>query len=311
MIDKQILPVVIIDFLSAERTHQFVADFRNQKTRFKLVFIIIDNAGDIENQNKLTEGMQTREISGFCEGKVFSNIYNDVYVVAPGVNLGFAKGNNVGFHLAQSLFNPKWVLFSNNDIQFTSFFSLDLLVQDMMNNPQIGVIGPKVVGLDGKPQTPCRELNLYQRWWKKLILWPFDRIIYRVCKRTVIPSDLEDSSQSGQVYRLIGAFLLCDADKFSRIGQFDEHTFLYAEEMILAERIINSGYLTYYESGVELIHEGGFTTRKKFVPINKIEQRLESELYYYEQYKRVKRFKINITKLLFSVYKIKIRIFNR
>lgn len=311
MANKKILPVVIIDFLSAARTNKFVADFRNQKTELKPVFIIVDNAGDAENQSKLTVEMRLCKVPGFSEGKVFCNTDEDIYVIIPGENLGFAKGNNVGFNLAQLLFRPQWVLFSNNDIQFTDGFRMDALIQDMINNPKIGVIGPKVVGLDGKPQTPCKELDLYQRWWKKLFLWPLDRLIYKIIKRTVIPSDLEDSAKSGQVYRLIGAFLLCDGDKFIQVGQFDECTFLYAEELILAERMRNSGYITYYESNVELIHEGGYTTKKKFVPISKVAQRLESELYYYEKYKHVNRFEINMTKLLFKVYKTKLWIFKR
>ena len=61
----------------------------------------------------------------------------------------------------------------------------------MRKDTRIGVVGPKVTGLDGKPQSPCRELTLYQRWWKKLLLWPLDRMIYKVTLHSVIPSDTD------------------------------------------------------------------------------------------------------------------------
>ena len=105
--------------------------------------------------------------------------------------------------------------------------------------------------------------------------------------------------------------MLCDAYKFEKAGKFDEKTFLYAEELILSERMKKKGYKTYYESGATIIHEGGFTTKKNYIPLRKLKQRLESELYYYKEYKKVKPIYIKMTKVLFSFYSWKISILKK
>ena len=311
MAEKQILPVVIIDFLSAERTMLFIQDFINASPNCELRFIIVDNADNMENQKILIKNMSLCDISDFEEAKVFCNIEKNIYVVIPGGNLGFARGNNVGFLLAKKLYNPQLVLFSNNDIRFPCDFRMEMLIQVIKERNDAGVVGPKVVGLDGKQQSPCREMSLYQRWWKKMLLWPLDRIIDKIFKIKIISNDLLEQCESGEVYRVIGAFMLCDAYKFEKAGKFDEKTFLYAEELILSERMKKKGYKTYYESGATIIHEGGFTTKKNYIPLRKLKQRLESELYYYKEYKKVKPIYIKMTKVLFSFYSWKISILKK
>ena len=311
MNERQILPVIIIDFLSADRTFQFIRDFNKITSEYVFKYFIVDNAGETSNRSKLLQGMKIRKISEFQDGSVYCNSSETIFVIEPGKNLGFAKGNNCGFRLANLVCHPKYVLFSNSDILLDETFDIDLLIHKMRKDTRIGVVGPKVTGLDGKPQSPCRELTLYQRWWKKLLLWPLDRMIYKVTLHSVIPSDLIANGAEGTVYRVIGAFMLCDADKFVQSGQFDENTFLYAEELILAERMKANGYCTYYEPKVSLIHEGGYTTKKQLVPLKKLKQRLQSELYYYHRYKGVPMFAIGLTRVLFAMYEVKVKLLKR
>lgn len=311
MNERQILPVIMIDFLSADRTFQFIRDFNKITSEYVFKYFIVDNAGEPSNRSKLLQGMKIRKTPKFQDGQVYCDSSETIFVIEPGKNLGFAKGNNCGFRLANLVCHPKYVLFSNSDILLDETFDIDLLIHKMREDTRIGVIGPKVTGLDGKPQSPCRELPLYQRWWKKLLLWPLDRMIYKVTRHSVIPSDLIANGAEGTVYRVIGAFMLCDADKFVQIGQFDENTFLYAEELILAERMKTTGYCTYYEPKVSLIHEGGYTTGKQMVPLKKLKQRLQSELYYYHRYKGVPMFGIRLTWVLFALYEVKVKLLKR
>ena len=78
--------------------------------------------------------------------------------------------------------------------------------------------------------------------------------------------------------------MLVDACSFMEVGMFDEETFLYYEEPILAERLLKIKKRMYFASDVEIVHfEGGSTKRNK--KRDKIE--MDSCVYYMKQYKHV------------------------
>ena len=73
----------------------------------------------------------------------------------------------------------------------------------------------------------------------------------------------------------MGSFLLVKAFDFYNCGMFDSHTFLYAEEPILAERMAAIGKRVYYYPDSEVIHEHGVTT-SKFAKDKRSEWQFES-----------------------------------
>lgn len=89
--------------------------------------------------------------------------------------------------------------------------------------------------------------------------------------------------------------MLVNAVVFNEIGMFDENTFLYYEEPILAEKMLQIGKRMYFDSDVEIVHyEGGSTKRnpKK----EKIE--MESRIYYMSKYKHVNKIVLFLLKHL-------------
>ena len=99
-----------------------------------------------------------------------------------------------------------------------------------------------------------------------------------------------------------------DFKKFKEIGYFDEKTFLYAEELIIAEKLINKNYLTYYDDNQVLIHEQGGTTKKSFNNLKKLSIMYNSEIYYYKNYLKYSDFRLNLSKALFNLYLLKIKL---
>jgi GT2 family glycosyltransferase len=71
---------------------------------------------------------------------------------------------------------------------------------------------------------------------------------------------------------------------FREVGGFDPNTFLYAEELIFAERLKFYGYRMYYTDVVEVVHDHGTTTRK-FIPHKSSIYMERSLRYYYKVYR--------------------------
>lgn len=293
------ISLVIIDYYSAGRTLRFVRDFTAYCGLIECHFIIIDNSCDEHNYYALTDGEEENvKINNF--GECYIN--NNVVVYRSRNNGGFAKGNNTGFLLSQHLFSDPYILFSNNDILFDERFKLDELIRCFEYDSSVSVVGPVVIGLDGKMQSPYKYQNIYQRWCWKLFFWPFDKLL-RPGKKN--EGDIIEVSGSCFVYRIIGAFMLCKSVDLSECGAFDENTFLYAEEMILSERMSNIGKKFYYFNGCTVIHEGGLTTKKASNDVERLREKFKSEIYYYTKYKDASKFSTIIARLCLEIFILK------
>jgi O-antigen biosynthesis protein len=77
-----------------------------------------------------------------------SELNDKITVIQNDENLGFAKACNQGAKIAQG----EYLLFLNNDTVVTRGW-LDILVQEMDNNENIAIIGPKLLYPDGTVQS--------------------------------------------------------------------------------------------------------------------------------------------------------------
>lgn len=298
------ISIVIIDYKSSERTRKYIDDARKAFQNVKVSFVAVDNSDDSSSHNTLLTALHANhrvdDISG-CE--VYTN-EKDVYVVISGRNQGFAKGNNLGFAVANAVIKPDYVIFSNNDIVYTDSFDINRLIDVFQEHHDVGEAGPRIIGLDKKDQSPCQYQNIYSRWWKLCLLWPINSLLKLNTTDTIY------NSESGYVYRLLGAFIVCEAKKFQEIDGFDEHTFLFAEEPILSERFKTKNYKTYYLNDIVLVHEGGYTIKKSdYDYLMRTKERFKSELYYYRNYIHTPKIIIQFTKFIFEIYVVKYKIY--
>ena len=97
-------------------------------------------------------------------------------------------------------------------------------------------------------------------------------------------------------YWVSGCFMLVKSKAFFEVNMFDDHTFLYGEESILAERLKTVNKFMYIFPKVEIIHFEGGTT-KKSTSSEKLNQFLQaSTYYYYNKYMGVSKIFVNILK---------------
>lgn len=79
--------------------------------------------------------------------------------------------------------------------------------------------------------------------------------------------------------------MLVDLDIMSDVDYMDEHTFLYMEEPILAERLIAKGYKEACCLSTHAIHNHSATVKSEAAQKRVDRWQRESEMYYYLQYR--------------------------
>lgn len=290
--------VIIVDYGTMKRTAKFIEDFTNNcEDRNECHYIIVDNYSTDEGlmflENNYGNPDRIDTVLSVELYKFFSPFGFIIYCRS-GENLGYAKGNNLGTYIADELFNDKYYLISNNDIVFKNYFSLSEFERIFAEYPTVAVLGPRVLSMDGKDQSPRKKVGIFKYMIAGCWLgeWPF---YWR--------SDFDYTNESKFCYAVVGCFLLIEAEKFREINRYDPHTFMYAEEMILSEKLNNKGYCCYFYNEYAVVHEEGATVSKA-ANSHSGEWNLESCCYFYEYYRNTPSFLITMVRLNFKIYKV-------
>jgi GT2 family glycosyltransferase len=176
-------------------------------------------------------------------------------VVEAGANLGFGRAIN----LAGARFADEWLLAANADVAFEP----DALVAMLRpgDDPTVGCVAPRLVLPDGGTQhsvypLPTIPLTLAFNAGVQRLL---PAIGDRVC--------LEGYWDPGRPRRVpwaVGACLLIRRAAFDAVGGFDEHQWMYAEDLDLGWRLREHGWVTHYEPSARVRHASGAAARQAF-----------------------------------------------
>ena len=271
--------IVIVSYRSDDRTAAFISE-ELSKVEIPHSIVVVDNGA--------TEG----------EAAALEARLPGIKVIAA-ENGGYARGNNIGANWLRENIRPTYILFANNDIRLASNHVVETLAIKAMENPKIGVIGPEVVGLDGKRQSPEPYMKLWKRYVWMYLSTPF---LSKARKRALFHLDYPEQAVEGFHYKLSGSFFLVDAEAFFRAGMFDENTFLYAEENILSERLSKIGKGCYFCPSVQVLHEHGKTVNKYYTGHFPALMQFRSMAYYYRQYRGYSRLSIVLAGMFFRIF---------
>jgi hypothetical protein len=147
----------------------------------------------------------------------------------------------------------------------------------MSENPDVGIIGPKLLFPDGSFQISFSpEISLKGEFAaRKLHKNAEDKNNLHI-----IEKDFQDIKE---VDIVVGAAFFIRADLFNLLGGFDEKFFMYFEESDLCQRVRNEGYKILYTPHVSLIHIRGYSV-KKISNKMAVEYR-RSQIYYYHKHR--------------------------
>ena len=255
------LGIVIVNYREYDRTERFI---REEISRIRRPYrlVVVDNGGEPERAEAL------RQRTG-CEVLIREND-------------GFAAGCNAGAAALCADADIDMLLFTNNDLHLRTDDVVDQLIDKLEERPDIGIIGPEIVGTDGKRQSPEPYLGLWKRFVWMYLSTPF---LTKAAKRRIFRLDAAEEAKEGECYRVMGSFFLCPRAAWQQAGGMDPHTFLYAEEPILSERMLRVGLKTYFLPSVTVVHEHGTTIRKHIDSKKASWLQFRSNAYYYRAYK--------------------------
>ena len=255
------LGIIIVNYREYERTERFI---REEISRIKRPYrlMIVDNGGDPVKAEAFLKRTD-------CEFLVREND-------------GFAAGCNAGAAALCAHSDVDVLLFTNNDLHQMTDDVVDQLVDKLKEHPDVGIIGPEIVGMDGKRQSPEPYLGLWKRFVWMYLSTPF---LSRAVKRRLFALDTAEQAAEGYCYRVSGSFFLCPRKAWEQAGGMDTNTFLYAEEPILSERMLLVGLKTYFFPSVTVVHEHGGTIDKHMDRKKASWLQYKSNAYYYKTYK--------------------------
>lgn len=225
-------------------------------------------------------------------GKVLFDKYSkDEYikVILAYENLGFARGNNLGFVYALENLNPNFIILSNNDvlIEQQNFFN-ELVIK--YNEKKFAVGGPDIlVPYSGVHQNPPssdlpytlsnitkqikkanRQKDIYQEMKNNKVKSYFYNIYKSVrvfLKKYRGKANLQNTEYQfpTEQTKIHGSFMIFSQEYFNVFpnGLYDG-TFMYAEEPLLHYLCLINNLKICYMPSLKILHLEGKSTRNNF-----------------------------------------------
>jgi GT2 family glycosyltransferase len=201
---------------------------------------------------------------------------SDTTLILSNQNCGFAKGNNLGIRAAIAD-RCDFVACLNNDIAIDDTHALIHCINACYTDDKsIAVIGPEVIAKRGIRQNPYMMNRMRQseiswyiktyttrfgklKYWTQFYYLPLLRKLFSKNTTTSSPGSSINSS-SDYVYALHGSCLIFTPMFFTAFKGFDEDTFLFGEELILAEKVYQANMRCWFCADTKVFHEEDVST---------------------------------------------------
>lgn len=247
---NSIICFVLLQYNQVEATEECVRalrklDFQGRKRHI----IIVDNKSndDVINQTK----------------KLFS-ADEDITLLFNEVNYGFAKGNNRGYAFAKKELNPEFIIILNNDVIISDDKFIATLIE-LYDQYSYSLLGPDIVIPDGRHESPINNYVYALNEWHNL------KQLYEKQKADFLKSGIAQFKKMGRsspakeviINPILqgAAYILSPIFIESENFIFNESTFLYGEELLLATHCLLKGHLMLYSSRLSVIHKEGVSTK--------------------------------------------------
>jgi hypothetical protein len=246
------LSIVIVNLNTKDLTLGCVRSIEKEAGELPFEVILVDNGsndGSVEEFKKVKEEEYWKD--------KFTLILN-------ADNTGYAKANNQGIRVAKG----KYILLLNNDT-LVHKNALQNLIAFAKNTSDAGVIGSKLLNIDGTLQMSCYNFptitNAIKEFWfgKKGL---FEKFAPKGEKAVTVDS-------------VVGASFLITPEAKKRVGNLDERYFAYFEDIDYCRQTWKKGLKVYYLPNSVITHYHGATFKKlanekerwkKLIPSSKI-----------------------------------------
>lgn len=247
------LSFVILHYNTYDDTIECVESIKKYVEPANRNIIIVDNASP--------DGSGARLKSTF-------EVDNEVKVILSDKNLGFARGNNLGFKYAKDKLQQDFIVLLNNDTLLLND-KICSLIEKEYDRSHFAVLGPKVITPTPPYDSNPGVLKLQPiSYYKKLIFKyrcftlmnrlgldiPYRRFKERVKRKQRLskPKEIDKIVENCQLH---GCFLVFSQEYISKFDGLDDRTFLYYEEQLLFMRLKNNYLKSVYLPNLEIYHK--------------------------------------------------------
>jgi GT2 family glycosyltransferase len=249
---QKTLSIVIVNLNTKDLTVGCIRSIEKEAGKLDFEVLLTDNGstdGSVEVLKKISKEKYWKER--------LTLIFNDN-------NTGYAKANNQGIKKAKG----KYIFLLNNDT-IVHKNALQNLVKFADSTPEAGVVGSRLLNIDGTLQMSCYHFptisNAIKEYW-------FGRKGY-----------FEKFAPKGKdpvtVDSVVGAAFLITPEAKKRVGILDERYFAYFEDIDYCRQAWKQGLKVYYLPDSVITHYHGATFKKlanenerwkKLIPSSKI-----------------------------------------
>jgi len=257
------LGIVILNYNTRELLRDCLRSVLDNQGDFSCQVCVVDNASDDGSADMVARA------------------FPQVHLIRSPVNGGFSCGNNLGlrafgFHpccspgqevrasegqydpaqpIARPLIQlerPTYALLLNPDTVVPSG-ALSGLLAFMDAHPEAGIVGPKLLLMDGSLDLACRrgfptpEVSL----WRMIGL---SKLFPHSPRFGRYNMTFLDPDRVAEVDAVVGACMLLRAKAIEQVGLLDETFFMYGEDLDWAKRIKDVGWKVYYNPQVIVHH---------------------------------------------------------
>ena len=177
--------------------------------------------------------------------------YPEVKLIINLRNYGYTKAINQALRLSKG----KYKVVLNPDTELMPK-SIDIMINHMKSSKNIGIVGPKVLNMDGSFQKSCRRGVASPGAVFSYFLGLSDKYPNNK-KFTGYHLNHLDENIIHEVSGVSGSCMLISNNLINKIGYFDERYFAYQEDSDYCLNAINNGWKIYYNPDAIVVHHGG------------------------------------------------------
>jgi GT2 family glycosyltransferase len=199
----------------------------------------------------------------------------EVHLIRNQANLGFAKANNIGISIA----NGDFICLVNSDVVIPPG-CLEKMVAFMQANPDVGLLGPKMLSPDGGVG---QSVNRLPTVWNYLcfalglhFLLPKSKLFGGYIMAGYPYNKTED------VEVLTGWFWMVPRAALEEVGGLDERFFMYGEDLDWSYRFLKAGWRVVFFAEAAALHYGAVSSGQ--APNRFYVEMVRANLQYFEKH---------------------------
>lgn len=261
--------VIVVNYNDVEDTLAYVKEITKYDVINKIV--VVDNQsttiGALENLRELRD--------------------EKVDVIEAPLNGGYSYGNNYGVkHLNEEKEEYDYIIFSNPDITISKE-AIENSLKVLEEDKNVAVVAPRMFNKD---ERPIRRSSWKVRTFLRDVVHSTRllEILFYFVLRNGEYKEEDYKKEKLEVEAISGAFFIMRKSVYDELGPFDEETFLFYEEDILAIKLKEKGYKTISLNTDHFIHYESQSIGKAFSYYKKLKRLYNSKIYYHTKYNNMK-----------------------